>query len=794
MGIKNLFLNTLRTFAKKKVQLLAIGIIIFLSAFLYTTMFYAMNSMTLSICQLAKDTNQEDFSIEVVNGPMPNERRYFEKTNKLEYLSYTLMDLKKKDHQLFQTILNERENSFLRKYPAYVLEPRYYKDIHWNQEGKGHTLRLFKESEGINRSYIENGRRPKSPHEIAVTRVYAQKNKIAIGDQLSLQGKAYTLTGYVIFSDMTLPMLGDDFILDNSKITTGLVTNRAYEKIQGEEHFYFAGVAKQESDLDTFQKEVVEDVKNHDVLDFITSIILTKNQLRSGAIYEELKTGQAATVGISIIISAIAVMIIAILTAKIVKGEKGQIGVLKALGYSSFEIAVPYLLLLMMIALPMLLLGHYAGSVAAGPMKAFYLDFYLLPQMPIETSIRVLFTAVGVPLIFTLGLSAWIIIRLLSKDTISLLKAGETEKVTGIGKKVTKLLRHAKVQTKYKYSFIFKNTGKFMAFLWGIIFASMLILLSFMMVDFFDKMTISYYQNVAYQYEGHLDYTKAKPKLSETQEKFLILPNAFYGENNITVKGLMPDNKLHKLYNQKGEDITAFLKEGAIVNKSFSVAYGAKIGDTLTVKYDDKVYETKLLAISDTYGDKIIYWNLKDLSLIATDKKSKTTFSGVYSITPLDKEMYGVVMNKQDVMGQAELMQKFIQLALYGMVGTAILIASLVLYILTTLTVEDNYYNISLLKVMGYSNKEVNRMILNSYLIYATVTYAASIPLTILGVKFMVKYFSVAFDMVLPLDYAWWQGAVGFGIVMVIFLLGTVAAKRKINRVPLQEVLKAYRE
>ncbi|MEG0578530.1 MAG: hypothetical protein RR490_01285, partial [Niameybacter sp.] len=62
MGIKYLCRNTLRTFWKKKTQLFCIGIIIMLSALLYTMMYYTMDSMILGIEKLAQAANQEDFS------------------------------------------------------------------------------------------------------------------------------------------------------------------------------------------------------------------------------------------------------------------------------------------------------------------------------------------------------------------------------------------------------------------------------------------------------------------------------------------------------------------------------------------------------------------------------------------------------------------------------------------------------------------------------------------------------------------------------------------------------------
>lgn len=794
MGIKYLCLNTLRTFWKKKTQLLCIGIIIMLSSLLYTMMYYTMDSMTKGIENLAKASNQEDFSIEVLNSILPSELSQIPKEKQVEYSTYKLTDLKRVDYKLYEGILKSRIKAFEKVYPSYELEVRSYKDINFNYKEGSHKIRVFKDGKKINLTYLVSGRMPLRANEIVLNEIYGKNNNMKFGDKIALNGKAYTLVGYVLFSDMNLPMLGNDFIIDNSKITLGTMKDSAYEQLQGEEHFYFAGKAHERSSMTNFKKEVEDNYKDKERLKFIINIVDTKNQMRSGAIYEELRTGKAATLGISIIIAAIAVMIVGILVAKILRSEKIQIGVLKALGYESWEIAMPYILLLLVIGIPMLVIGYIIGAYAAGPMKDFYLEFYLLLNEPITKRPYVFITGVLVPLTFILGLSFLMIWRMLSKETIQLLQVGEKEKMTKLGKWIGKLLSKTKARTKFKYTFIFKNTGKFIVFFWGITFSSMLVLLGFMMNGMFDKMTVEYYNSVGYKYEGYLDYSKPKPKIRTQEEKFLTASNVFYEEENISIKGLEEDNKLHKLYDRKGKDITPLLKEGFIINQSFAITYGVKKGDELSLTIDEDTFSKEVVGISASYGDNTVYCQIEDLSLALTQNRSKKLYSGIYSEEPLEEKMFMTVVDKQSMIDQTKLMQGFIQIAMYSMFGSAIMMSVLILYVLTTLTVEDNYYNISLLKVMGYSEKEVNEMILNSYLVYAILTYLVSIPITWLLVQGMVIYFSSAFDFVMPLQLEWWHCVLGLIIVVIIFLLGTYAAKRHIEKVSLQEVLKAYRQ
>lgn len=784
--------NALRTFKKKIVQLSAVGIVIFLSAFIFTTMFYGINSLQEPSERFFIDNNQEDFSIDIINVLTQKELEYAATNYDLSPGMYTLTNIKKENKDLYYEILHNREKVFEEKYEVYNIELREYKDIKFDDNN--HKIRVIKNSQNINIPMIEEGKMPSKNNEIAITKIYAKKNNIKLDDTVKIKGKNYKVVAYVLFPDYNLPLFGEELIIDNSMQTIGLVTDEEYENIKGEEGCHFAGEAKGDFEEKNFEKNLANNIKDEENLNYITNITSTKNQMRSGAVYEEIRGGKAMSLGLSFMISAIGIMIVAIIIYKIIRGEKGQIGVLKALGYSNKEVAIPYIILILAISLPMLIIGYAVGKFSSVFMRDLYLEFYLLPSSAIESNIIVLLIAILVPLVFFISLSMIIITKMLSKNPIDLLRAGDTEKVNKLNKLVSKILKNRKATTKFKYSFIFNNLGKFFVFFIGIVFVSILIIFTLMSNGLFDKMTTDYYNSVNYKYEAYVDMTKPLPVIGNGEEEFLQYPNGKYGNDSVTLKGIEYDNKLHKLYNRKDDDITSKLKEGVIINKSFNTKYDKEIGDNIKVKIDDREYDLNIVDISDEYSEMKIYINLSQLSEMVTDKESNEFFNGVYSENSLDEDNYLTVVSKSVILEQSQLMQNFMKYAVYMMIAASMAIAVIVLYVLTTLTVEDKYYDISLLKVMGYNEKEVNSMILNSYFIYSILSFLISVPIAVGLVNAIVKYLIVNFNMVMPLEFDIWQVFVGVVIIVVIFFIGTLSAKRKINKVPLQEILKQYRE
>lgn len=789
-----LFKNAYELFKKKKFQLAAIGIIIFLSSFLYTSMFNAMKSLEDTVSNYFTESNQEDFSVDI-SSYLTEEEYIRAVTKNINITPMTSIgEIKSINEDFYKEVIEGRQEAFERNYPNYSLELRESTDVLFNYNGGACKFRALKDSENINLTKVEEGRKPEKNNEIGVPRIFAEKHNLNLGDTIKINDKDYELVGLILVPDYTLAMFGTDFILDGARINVAIFSDEEFELLKGAEEFRFAGVAKGDFDKESFSENVDKKYRDNKELSFITNLTETEGNMRSGGIYGEVKSGKAAAAGLSVMIASIAIVIVAIIVYKILQMERTQIGVLKAMGYLSKEIGRPYLTIIGMIALPMLLIGCISGFFAGEPLKDFYLEFYLLPKEGMVIDYSIAGIAVLLPLIFFLGFSYIIIMKMLKKKPLDLLKVGDDGKENWLTKFADKLLRKAKTTTKFKYSFLLRNMSKFYVFLVGIVLSSMLILMGLMMPDFFNKMSTDAYTKVDYQYEAMLDITKELPQLKVGEEKVLTMPVAKYGDDNITLKGLEPDNELYKLYNKKDKEITDKLEDGVIITQSFNMVYDTKVGDKITLKISKKDYEVEVLEIAEQYGEATVYMDRSKLSKIITNDESEDLYTGVYSENEIDKNAYGVVVNKNDVLEQAQSMQGFIYISIGGILGAAIFIAAIVLYVLTSLTVEDNYYNISLLKVMGYNKKEVNSMILNSYLGYAIISYLISIPLTIWSMDLLVGYMSKAYNMILPLQFAMWQGIVGFLAILVIFYIGSVSAKRNIEKISLQEVLKEYSE
>lgn len=772
-----LYKNVWKTLAGKWMQLLAIAVIIVMSSLTYTMMFYGISGIEVPTEEYLASSNQEDFAVEMLNRVTEEEAALPELADFIASGRYTLSDLRRVDEAAFDDLIAARIDAVEGEMDGATLELRASKLLTYPFGSSEHRGLVLKEADTINVSYLEAGKRPEQNDEIAINAKYAEKNGIEIGDSLDL-GTPFTVSGFVLFPDYTLPLFDENFFnLDPGTQTLLLMTDAAYDEVIGTESFRLAGVT---------DGTVVTDVE----LPFVISVMETENIMRSGAIYSEISSGKAMALGLSLFIVSIAVIIVAILISNMLEAERGQIGLLKAIGYNRRQIAVPYLVFILLFATLMLVIGYFLGFYFAEPLKNLYLDFYLLPSITIAQSPLVFLTAVFAPLLFFALVAGAVIYKIMGESALALLSPRDNASLNRLSRIVSRLLRNARGKTKFKYLYAVKSTGSFIIFFFGILFSTLLIVFALMMNGAVDRLTVGELNEADYEYEA---YTTTQPVPEDGQEPFLTYPFAFAQDNLVTLKGLDATNTLYPLEDEDGNELVPKADE-IIVNASLALKLGLETGDTLDIELDNETLSYPIGGIADEYAGDVVYLPRATLSEQLSGGTTRDLFNGIYATERPDETDYPTVISRSGLIEQSQSINEYMNLMMNVMIGGSALIAFSILFVLTALTVEKNYYVISLLKVMGYDRREVRSMILNSYFIYALISALLSIPIALVILRVIIVVFAEDYGLVLPLEFEWIYLLYTLGAVTLLFFASTFISRRKIDQIPLQEVLKTYQE
>lgn len=770
-----------------------------LSSLLFSTMSYSIMSLKEPTYQFMDDANLEDFTIEILPTLTSSELNSIE--NGLNGCTATpsyigdLNSLHKDDNVCYNYIISLRENEIETKYDT-SLEKRELKVV----SGE-HSVRFVNNMTTMNISFYEEGKAPSTDNEIAINKYYADSNNLSIGDIYQVNDKDYTISGYLLLSDYTLPMLGGSFIIDNTKQTFAVTTDSEYNNIAYNSFSVHFSVDESEdqTEVDELIKEMNDDIKASDAPEFMTQkIISSKDEMRSGGIVTELEGGASISYGLSIMLTGVAIIIIAIVIGQIVRKERSQIGLLKALGFDTNQIIKPYLFVLSIISIPVLIIGYFIGIVLATPMAGIYQAFYIIPSQATSFNLSLFIQAVLVPLIF-LNLLVFIIIKRLLRETPLEMQKPKVDKDNFIVRFISKRYK-GDIKKKFKYLLSFKSLSKISMFAFSILLSSLLLLFGLSLSVNMDKMMTGYYDNAEYNYIGYCNGV-CDTSLEENAEYAIHLPGLKLEDESFTLVGLEDDSELHPIYKERAfiygtKDITSEINDkDVVITKSLSVNTGYKKGDTLTTKINDQEISLNIIAVDDNYTSNSVYMD-RDALVEEVDSITDPDFANVvYSLDELDDSNYASTVSVDDILSQSESMAKFSTISFIYLIGASISFGILILYIIISFIVEDNFYAVSMLKVFGFNKEEIDDIVLKSYDKYTTNIYIVSLIYVIILLFISQSMMADMFNIVLPIaPFNIINIIIAFVVTKLIFKLSSRSGKKKLENISLQESLKLYQE
>ena len=108
-------------------------------------------------------------------------------------------------------------------------------DLNYKEETvkKSKTLRIYKVRNELNKECLMSGEMPKAENEIAVDRMFAENNKIAVGDNVNINSKNYIVSGLIALSDYSaLFKSNGDMMFDAVGFGVAVMTNDGYNTIE----------------------------------------------------------------------------------------------------------------------------------------------------------------------------------------------------------------------------------------------------------------------------------------------------------------------------------------------------------------------------------------------------------------------------------------------------------------------------------------------------------------------------------------------------------------------------------
>jgi putative ABC transport system permease protein len=126
-----------------------------------------------------------------------------------------------------------------------------------------------------------------------------------------------------------------------------------------------------------------------------------EDQESAGRIEDELRVLHSLSFAYPIVFLSVAAFMVHSVLSRIVRLQREQIAQLKALGYSSTQVAIHFLKFVIVIGALGTLVGGISGSLLGNHLLTLYTGFFRFPEIPYQTDFR----ALGIALVVSLGAS-----------------------------------------------------------------------------------------------------------------------------------------------------------------------------------------------------------------------------------------------------------------------------------------------------------------------------------------------------------------------------------------------------
>ena len=713
------------------------------------------------------------------------------------------------DSQATEEKLEELEQEGVTIYENFYLDEPVDVDLDGTSDS---TMRIFKKREEVNLVCLMKGTFPETADEIAIDRMYADNNSLAVGDTITVGGKELKITGLVALSDYSA-LFSDpgDLMFDSVKFGVSVLTPEGFAAFSDTHMKYcYSWLYEKEPADDTEEKEMADDflevlAAKADISGYLPGYLNQAIRFTG----DDMGGDKAMVEVLLYILIAIMAFVFAVTTNNTIQKEAAVIGTLRASGYTRRELLLHYISLPILVTILAAVIGNILGyTVFKGIVADMYYGSYSLPTYETRWNAEAFYLTTLVPFVIMAIINVVLIrgklkispLRFLRKDL------GSTRRSKAVR------LPNFKFFNRFRIRILIQNRASYLTLFIGIVFANILLLFGMMMSPL-----LSHYQEetinnmlAKYQYilsvPDELDVEENSllgmvqkllmPSLeteNENAEKFCMESLKMLPEKegkdgeSITIYGIEPDSKYVEA------DFSGLSEKGVLLSDGFQQKYGIKTGDTISLKepYGSKTYEFQVGGFYDYPGALAFFMPAENFRRLFGKKEAY--FNGYFSdeeLTDLDDDYVTTTITQDDLtkvsrqldVSMGEMFQLFNVFSL--------ILFALLIYLLTKLIIEKNASSISMVKILGYKNREI----VSLYLVSTTWVVIFSVLASFFFATELIKDIYIF----MMSEYSGWltlyiepsiYGKM-FALGMLVYALVAVLQFRSIKKIPMDEALK----
>lgn len=657
-----------------------------------------------------------------------------------------------------------------------------------NDEDSQSTLRFYVNREEVDKVDLMEGSLPEDINEIAIDRMYAENNDIKVQDTLTVGSRILKVTGLVALSDYSsLFSDNSDTMFDSLKFGVGVVSQKCFDAYDDTHiHYVYSWLYDNKPEDDKEAKLMADDfVKTISANAILVNYI---PQYINQAIHftgDDIGSDRSMMIVLLYVLIVIMAFVFAVTTNNTIVKEANVIGTLRALGYTRGELLRHYILLPIIVTIFGALVGNILGyTVFKDIFVATYYGSYSLPTYHTLWNADAFLLTTVVPVIIMLVINIVIIGCRLKLSPLKFLRRD----LSGKQKKKAMRLPAFGFFNRFRLRIIIQNMPNYITLFIGILFANVLLLFGIMLGPM-----LTHYQNEITDklIAKHQYVLKALVDVDDNAaEKYCVKTLA-------TIEGRLKSEDV-LVYGVKDNSIyadinTASLKDNEVyITNGYADKFRIKKGDKITLKekYDDNEYEFTVKDMYDYPSSFAIF--MSDAEFKNVFDKSEDYYSGYFSDNILDiNEKYVATQITLDDLTKVSRQLDRSMGETFNLVKIfAVVLFAVLMFLLTKLIVEKNTTSISMVKILGYSNREISRLYVTSTTIVVVLSVALSIGLSVVIMNYLFRVFMEEMSGWISCYYAPHIFPVMFILNITVYAVISFFMMAKIKKIPMDEALK----
>lgn len=548
----------------------------------------------------------------------------------------------------------------------------------------------------------------------------------------------------------------------------------------------------------------------------LTSIYPRKDQTSHTLLTQELTQLQSMSKSLPVLFLAVACMILYIMLKRTVENQRGQIGILKAFGYTRREIICHYLSFALLIGFCGGLLGGLCGLFLAFPMLTLYETFFNIPGLQITFSFSYIYMSVFLALTFALFAGYQGCKGVLSLEPAEAMRPPAPPKGKSILlEKIALFWNALTVQGKMSIRSMARHPGRTTFMFLGIMFTFSLLGSPWAMMELSETMLYDQHEKVeTYNVKVNLAQPVNQQLAENELNRFpgtrraegraeipVTLKNSWH-KKEVILLGLPENSQLYKIRDNKGNRVKP-PSNGILLSEKLAHSLDAQVGtklrlESLMAKDPDTAKTVEVTGIIPQYIGLNAYMELNALQNLLQQKKLITTIMlsiDDFSFSQLKEKYQNSTViesleDKNEILRQSKEMMATYSGTIYILLVLGLIIGFAIIYNISTITVSERSRELASMMVLGMTPQEVLSVITFEQWFIGFLAMLSGIPVT--------KFLLVALGESLKTDMYTMPTTLNITAIVAAFLF-TIAcirfaqlmAARKIKRLSIVEVLKA---